>query len=379
MNTLLLVLFTILFASCGTSPQKKPLEHKKPMNILKIRPQGDLPVLGKTESGQEVRLGGFSSLVFVGRVKKEEKEFLRFYTVTDRGPNADPIGKMRPFLLPDFHPQIIELLIDEATLTYHIGKIIELKQRSGEFFGGLPESSNDEVPVNIYGKKIKPKIKGIDTEGLAIDSVGNFWACEEGAPSVIGLDAYGKEFIRWLPNKGLPPIFEKRRFNRGLEGLALFGEKIFAFLQSPLEKESHTGLVLEMSLKDTKQQKIWDYLFDEGYDHKIGDAAFSPSGQLLVIEMNNQKREQKKFFSQRVYQVRMDESQGHLQKNLVLDLNDYNYPYSKAEGIAVLDDGRVAIVNDNDFDLSGPLDTKTGKAEFKAEIPEIWIFATSIK
>ena len=63
------------------------------------------PVIGTTTSGQKIQLGGFSGLVF-----KEEKDGeLIFQTHTDRGPNGYNIDKDRPFLLPDFSPEIVTI------------------------------------------------------------------------------------------------------------------------------------------------------------------------------------------------------------------------------------------------------------------------------
>ena len=45
-------------------------------------------------------LGGFSGLAFEGMTRDGK---LKFITHTDRGPNGEPTGIMRPFLLPQLH------------------------------------------------------------------------------------------------------------------------------------------------------------------------------------------------------------------------------------------------------------------------------------
>ena len=66
----------------------------------------DLPLLGTTESGQEILLGGFSGLHFEGVDAATGR--LKFITHPDRSPNAEPKNvdgdgiNDRPFPLPDF-------------------------------------------------------------------------------------------------------------------------------------------------------------------------------------------------------------------------------------------------------------------------------------
>ena len=65
----------------------------------------DLPVLGTTAAGQEIRKGGFSGLYFEGM--DEATGNYQFLTHPDRGPNPDPVDVdddglgERPFALPD--------------------------------------------------------------------------------------------------------------------------------------------------------------------------------------------------------------------------------------------------------------------------------------
>ncbi len=50
---------------------------------------------------------------------------LKFITHTDRGPNAEPTGILRPFLLPDFTPQLVRFELDGNRID--VTQIIPLK------------------------------------------------------------------------------------------------------------------------------------------------------------------------------------------------------------------------------------------------------------
>jgi hypothetical protein len=62
--------------------------------------RAEMPSIGETAAGQKLFLGGFSGLHFEGIDPKTGR--YKFITHTDRGPNAEPTGIERPFLLPNF-------------------------------------------------------------------------------------------------------------------------------------------------------------------------------------------------------------------------------------------------------------------------------------
>ena len=69
-----------------------------------------LPSIGATAAGQKLFLGGFSGLHFEGIDPRTGR--YKFLTHTDRGPNAEPNGIDRPFLLPGFAPEIVRFELD---------------------------------------------------------------------------------------------------------------------------------------------------------------------------------------------------------------------------------------------------------------------------
>jgi hypothetical protein len=72
-----------------------------------------LPAIGTTLAGQEIPLGGFSGLAFEGIDPVTGR--YKFAAHTDRGPNAEPTGILRPFLLPQFAPEVVRFELDRQT------------------------------------------------------------------------------------------------------------------------------------------------------------------------------------------------------------------------------------------------------------------------
>ena len=65
-----------------------------------------------------------------------------------------------------------------------------------------------------------------------------------------------------------------------------------------------------------------------------------------------------------IYNMRNYEIAVVLHPDLEIDLAA---TLEKVEGIAVIDKRRIAIVNDNDFQIDGPTDFKTGLTPFNKE------------
>ena len=115
------------------------------------------PVIGRTSFGQEILLGGFSGLRFLGR---SPSGLYRFLTHTDRGPNTDEKvtsrGQERPFGLPSFQPQIVFLEADLKLGKLFVSGLLPLFQNP---FRGvrlpktlkLPSTFRDEgsVPMSM--------------------------------------------------------------------------------------------------------------------------------------------------------------------------------------------------------------------------------------
>ena len=222
----------------------------------------DMPLIGTTVGHQELTLGGFSGLFYEG-LSDDGK--LKFVANTDRGPNGAPTGVKRPFLLPEFTPQIVRLELDRASGEVEITQQIALKNSDGTKLTGLPNTAlggtgskpyDDEVPVDLFGNVISPLDPlGGDFEGIVVDSDGSFWLPDEYRPAIYHFDAAGVLLNRYIPIgthaaagqpvpapgtaglygvEALPAVLGQRRPNRGFEAIAIQGGKLYAFVQSPL-------------------------------------------------------------------------------------------------------------------------------------------------
>ncbi|MBE7502538.1 MAG: hypothetical protein HS113_20075 [Verrucomicrobiales bacterium] len=89
----------------------------------------ELPAIGQTLAGQDLFLGGFSGLHFEGVAPRTGR--WKFITHTDRGPNAEPTGLNRPFLLPDFTPELVRFELDRSTGLLTLTGRIPLRDSAG--------------------------------------------------------------------------------------------------------------------------------------------------------------------------------------------------------------------------------------------------------
>ncbi len=377
MNFPRMVLLTalLLLASCALMTMSR-----LPYQIFTLK---NPSVIGESRQKQKVISGGFSGLLYEGL---SSTGAFRYVTVTDRGPNTEATDfqgtEKRPFLMPDFNPEIIFLEADPADYALRITKRISLTTPRGEAVHGRPNTAKDELPSDTLGNELPRGLEGLDIEGLTKDSEGNFWMCEEYRPSLLKVSATGKILKRYVPKDSflsqelealrkmwgkdtvpdvLPALFGKRRANRGFEGIAFHQGKIIAALQSPLEKG---GLEIPFLVFDPKKEtsEVFIYPLENPKVDKIGDLA-SDGEQVLVVEQNSEtgKKAVKKIF------IISEFEKKNLKKKLLVDLGklpefDKKFDHEKIEGLAIVSREMLALVHDNDFGLQGPLSKSDGLA-----------------
>jgi hypothetical protein len=319
------------------------------------------PSIGETMAGQKIKLGGFSGLQFSG----ERDGALFFQTITDRGPNGEPVGIDRPFLLPDYSPMIVILKADLATKELSVVSEIKLKKKDNTPLTGLPNSRLEENPTDIFGLYYSIDKDGLDLEGLVFDGDGGWWTADEYGPSLTHFTEEGKMTRRLLPGLELPRMYADRKANRGFEAVARIDSKLYGFLQSQIPNDARPenfekgefSRILEVDLESMKTSAEYFYPFETG-NEKIGDAVSIAPGYMLVIEQNGKIGEASQKY---VYRIKLGESDQIVEKTLVADLK--NTPLNaieKVEGIAFIDNHRLAIIYDNDFQIAGHSDFKTG-------------------
>lgn len=175
----------------------------------------------------------------------------RFWMISDRGPNARVKRhheKRRTFPVPEFTPLILHVELRGKEI--QILDKLPLVDSRGVPVTGLPNTpDHDETPYGYDAMQaIEFNPNGLDTEGLARSSRGDFWLCDEYSPSLVHCDARGKVLKRYIPAglrlqgtgypimAALPAIFARRKVNRGFEGLTLSPDEktVYAVMQSPL-------------------------------------------------------------------------------------------------------------------------------------------------
>ncbi|GAB1857829.1 hypothetical protein MHTCC0001_26660 [Flavobacteriaceae bacterium MHTCC 0001] len=256
---------------------------------------------------------------------------------------------------------------------------------------------------------------GGDFEGILIDKYGKFWMCDEYRPAIYNFDENGTLIERYVPygtsllgttpqslgtygKETLPEVYSKRRANRGFEAIAYDADKhiIYAFIQSPLYNPSsvtrnNSDVIRILGISCATGFPVEEYVYllernkDAGYASsrvdKIGDAVYTGNGKFLVIERDSEGptvATGKKYVfeidityatnilnmdcggdtGKELEEMTADEIvAAHIwpvHKTKVVNLPSVGYQGSdKVEGIAVLPNNEIAVINDNDFGLAG--------------------------
>ncbi len=120
---------------------------------------------------------------------------LKFVTHTDRGPNGEPDGVNRPFLLPDFQPEIVSFELNRTTGEINITKRTGLFRQDGTTpLTGLPNlqavanglAYTDEIAVDLDNNVLANDPLGADLEGIVIAENGDYWLVDEYRPAITG-------------------------------------------------------------------------------------------------------------------------------------------------------------------------------------------------
>lgn len=338
--------------------------------MITIYKMTNAPVVGTTTSGQKIKMGGFSGLQFSG----EKDGALFFQTITDRGPNGEPRGADRTFLLPDYTPSMIVLKADQKSLELSVVTEVKLKNSENKPLTGLPNNRNEENPQDVFGLYYSLDPHGLDLEGLVFDSEGGWWGADEYGPSLVHFNEEGRVLQRLMPSRELPRMYSGRKANRGFEGIAKAGTKLYGFLQSPLPKEKSAdgdnARIVEVDLETMKTSAEYFYPFEKGND-KIGDAVAITPKTFLVLEQNGKTGEHSQKY---IYRISLGESDQPVKKTLIADLKSTPFnDFEKIEGLALIDNHRLALVYDNDFQVAGLTDTATGLSPLNESINQLMV------
>jgi hypothetical protein len=347
------LVLSLIVASCSSAPNLKKEFKIKTTDLYTLK---NPPKVGTTLAKQDVFLGGFSGLM----LDKDSNGDIVYKTLTDRGPNGWQMKMDRPFLLPDFSPEIVSFKLNKKKHEIEITSELKLKKKNNSPLTGLPNNRNEENPVDVFDLMYSIDVDGLDTESITSDGEGGYYIGEEYAPSLVHFDANGKMLKRFVPGNELPKIYSERKTNRGFEGIARIDNKLYGMLQSPLKSDKDFTRIVELDLETFKTSGEYFYPNEIGVD-KIGDMTPLPDHSMLVIEQNGKTGDES---FKKIYRITLNGSDEKVSKTLLVDLDKTPFrEHEKIEGMAIVDATHIAIVNDNDFKISGTTDIKSGKTE----------------
>lgn len=260
---------------------------------------------------------------------------------------------------------------------------------------------------------------GLDGEGLVVLKDGSFWVSDEYGPHIVHFDKDGREIERINAFKNdkrvklyLPAEFKNRRANRGMEGLAITPDEktLVGIMQStmlnPNKKVKNLDITRIVTI-NLENGNIKQYLYkQEKKQNSNSEITALSDDTFLVIERDgkylnfSKKKPQKHIYKIKLSSgtnienanltknMKQDEKLGLLidgktleqnvlengwesltkqgiipvQKTLVVDVVDrLKYAHDKLEGIWLIDENTLGVLNDDDFAISA----NKGKIEQK--------------
>lgn len=315
----------------------------------------------------------------------------------------------RVYTTPDYTPSIYQVALDRQSGAFRLLQTIPLrKAKSGTPITGLlnPQTkATKDTGMSITGDVLPDDPDNVDLEGLVRLSDGTFWIAEEMGPSIAHVAADGRILKRFVPvdaagdyagaeaviSPTLPAILTKRQGNRGIEGLAISADEAFLYfiVQNPLanpDVKAYQGARNTRVFKfDRRAEKLvgeWVYQLEDpqsfGFDPsprqnepRISEMTMLGADRLLVLERTEKTT---KLFevalekatnilgsrwddlatSPTLEQLRDAPDVQPVAKTLRFDtFRDAKDAPEKIEGLAFLQDGSLAMINDNDFGIRG--------------------------
>lgn len=355
-------------------------------NIKKYEIESSLEV--KKVLGEHPSVG--SSLKFVS----QSDGLLDFYGITDRGPNMSFSQEGKHFVImskPNFVPSIVKICVDTKANKSYVSEVIPLSY-NGQFITGMANksikgifNSKTETALDLNGNELSSHGKlGLDLEGVALASDNGFWVSDEYFPSLNYVDRSGEITKRYNVGRGLPDIMKWRSPNKGIEGIAVTPNgKVYMTLESVLDVDHNTKSsasfirIIEFS-PYTLSTRMFAYPFDQnmyqvtnkkGVKAKIGDIDALNNDELLLIE---QGEKQNGGFRNAIFKINIkdaidithkklptgqdlehglfdDIKQYFLPKAKMFEAREFGWIHDKLEGVAIIDNKTIAIINDNDF------------------------------
>ena len=411
-TALVLLISTLAVAANAAGPE---LISTAKFDTVALKEISNKAIPGSLADDFGVQLGGMGSDIFRTPGAKAGE----YWVVTDRGPNVDTVlptgGGATGFMVPAFSPLILSIKVDGSKVT--ILNQIAIKTSAGQGVTGLPNLLGyDAIPSDLKGVTSDSlyNVNGLDVEGLVRTANGNFWIVDEYAPSLALLDSKGVLLERWVPegwtgsstsyvvNKTIPKIYLKRKANRGFEALAITPDEstLFIGLQSPLLNPTKTEgdasqmtriLRFDIATKKFTGEFIFPFEAPSVVDPRSAKASDLKLSALVALDKETLLAQERTDLSFLLSTIKIKESANilnskwtleatapsletwpvqkpegvteliaQMEKKVIFDSLAIPTMPNKIEGVAVLDDRTVALINDNDFNFT--YDKTTGLA-----------------
>jgi len=318
-------------------------------------------------------------------------------------------GRIYP--TPEYTPAIYRLDLDRTRGTFAVTETIPLrKAKSGMPISGLgnPQTAaTKDTGMDLAGKILPEDPDNVDLEGIVRLADGSYWISDEMGPSIAHVAADGRILERHVPADAaddyknaeakivadLPAILSKRQGNRGIEGIAVSPDEAFLYfmVQNPLANPDTKTFQSARNTRffkfDRKQGNVvgeWVYQLADpqsfGFDPsprqsdpRISEILALGLDRVLVLERTEK--------TTKLFEITLDgatnilgskwdeaatspslEQQNDLgplgvtpvTKALRFDtFKDGKGAPEKIEGMTLLEDGSLMLINDNDFGIRG--------------------------
>jgi hypothetical protein len=313
----------------------------------------------------------------------------------------------RVYPAPSYAPSIYHVvLLDDGS--FRVTDVITLKDRDGEPLNGMPlplRTATTETPLDGRGNKLQQSRRGIDAEALVRLADGSFWVGEENAPSLAHFAADGRMIARHVPAgtegelagapydvKGtLPAIIAKRQGNRGIEGIAISPDERFLYfiMQNPLANPDTAAFAQARNtrlfkIERASMQVVGEYVYtlDDpqtfrrdpskkqsdprvselmaiGIDRLIVDERTEQTTKLYEIDLAGAINIAGSRWDQVATRPTLEQTElgaaeiAPVKKTLRFDTAEHPEIVGKTEGVALLGDGALVLINDDDFGITG--------------------------
>jgi len=313
----------------------------------------------------------------------------------------------RVYPTPSYSPSIYRvMLLDNAT--FRVTDVITLKDRDGNPLSGMLnplKTAATENAMDGTGKPLPRELNGFDAEGIVRLADGTFWIGDENGPSIAHFSADGRMIARHVPQgteaefagtkydvKGtLPAILAKRAINRGIESMAISPDENFLYfimqnaLANPDVKTYQVAKNIRLFKIERASMKVvgeYVYTLDDpmsfGRDpsKRQNDPRIS---ELMAISLDRLVVLERTELTTKLYEVALDGATNiigtrwddaatspsleastvedakitALQKILRFDTAKFTDIVGKTEGMALLGDGSLVIINDDDYGIAG--------------------------